>query len=590
MSGHFLGSGVTSPGPKFNVDTGAGVAKTWLDIVHPWYRVNADKWQFSFDHYTAEAADPSTITTYLIRKAIGEALESYEERVALADYTPHFGALVDSLAGMLFSADSSTKREYGPVDQTTKAIGGLGDPNVKDSIMWQLWADADGEGNGYLTIWKQLAVELITFREAWLLLDVVNDEPVIRMINVLAVTNWVEAGGRPVEVVVRESVDVRASVKDALDDDEQFIVFGLDGWQRWRKSEVTDKNNEQIPVVVTGDDASGSYHYEDRTGRQVLPIFKVRIPLRRNVGYVMARKANAIFNKESERDHLLRVANFPLLNVMGGDLVFDKVKDALHKGSRLLENRPGEAPHDFISPGTESAKVATEVLNRKVDEYYRTGFKEYGDTARERVTATEIRQDVSSGVGAFLSLLKTAVDDAENNIFSRLEQQQFSKDRNAWFIAFVERSEDFLPVDVNQQLESMRQRYFSENAVPVGPTALVAVARKIAELDGIHADEEELKAAVSAQGISAIIDVLAELPVPAEAKASFTIRLLTGLGIIDPNQEIILENQDVTTLGEVIRDKVLEIALEREEQGRRMMDTFPSVGGDDDGDDDGDDE
>ncbi len=174
----------------------------------------------------------------------------------------------------------------------------------------------------------------------------------------------------------------------------------------------------------------------------------------------------------------------------------------------------------------------------------------------------------------------------------RLEQQQFSKDRNAWFQAFVERSEDFIPIDVNQQLESMRGRYFGENAVPIGPTALAAVAKKIAELDGVQFDEEELRAAIDAKSIERILDLLLELPVPAEAKAEFTIKLLTGAGVIDPEVAVKLADGSDSTMGEVIAAKILELALEREEQGRRMADTFPAPGGnppsgsedDDDGD------
>ena len=134
------------------------------------------------------------------------------------------------------------------------------------------------------------------------------------------------------------------------------------------------------------------------------------------VGFAAAKKANAIMNFESNRDWILRVSNYPFLILSGGDTYIEKVEEKLGKGSRVIQEDPqsgaGEG-HRFISPSADPARVATETLKRKVDELYVSSFRDYGDSAIER-TATEVKQNTSAGIGSFLTMLKTSVDDAEN--------------------------------------------------------------------------------------------------------------------------------------------------------------------------------
>jgi hypothetical protein len=152
--------------------------------------------------------------------------------------------------------------------------------------------------------------------------------------------------------------------------------------------------------------------------------------------------------------------------------------------------------HGFIAPSAEPARIATDVLKRKIEEFYVSAFRAYEDSAREK-TATEVRQDVSSGVGAFLQLLKAAIDDAENEAFWRIEQINYPERRELWFTSRVERSDTFLPIDVDSAIETLRKRYFGETAVvPAGKAARISAAKQIAAWDGVVVDEKELEAMV----------------------------------------------------------------------------------------------
>ena len=76
-------------------------------------------------------------------------------------------------------------------------------------------------------------------------------------------------------------------------------------------------------------------------------------------GQVMIR-ANAIFNKESHRDHLLTVAHFPKLNIVGDNEFFERVIKALKAGSNALQNNPDfRGNHEYIHPSAEPANAAT---------------------------------------------------------------------------------------------------------------------------------------------------------------------------------------------------------------------------------------
>ncbi len=505
------------------------------------------KWAYARDHYTGECANLRKITHYLIRKGIGETLEQFQERVALADYTPHFAHIVDSLAGMLFGIEVDANRD----------MGSLGDETHRDTPAGHLWINADGDRNGYQTIWKVLTTELIAIHDTWIFVDGGEDGryPKIRLIQAEAVTNWRYENGILVEAVIREVLDQRTS----LDDDPkkaaaQYLYMTTEGWQRWEKQQASTNPTSANPAdtstpgreiaVPLGE--MTSWQYFTTNGERTIPLIPVSLALRRHVGYMLARKANVIFNKESERDSLLRHCTFPLLNVHGSDTHFKKVTDALRRGSRALQVPPGGTPHGFIAPSPAPAQELQSALDKKTNDLYITGFREYGGAAQRSQgnakTALEVRYDVQTGVAAFLQMLKSAIDDAENATLYLLEQTLFPNNRAKWGTAHVERSDDFVPFDINEVLERLHSRYFGKTTnVPIGRTARIEVAKRIVEWDGLPVDEDEIAADIDNAALFAALQTVTALSpdIPPEAKAEMVVRILSSLGYFDSSDGVI---------------------------------------------------
>jgi hypothetical protein len=506
-----------------------GRSANWLDYRHPDWEKNWIKWRYARDVYTGEVLDPQNLGSYLIRKGTGETLPAYYERQGLADFTSHFGLCADALAGMLFNVE----------DDATRIFGALGASEEPSSFIGALYRDADGKKTGYATLWKQLGIEFVITHCHWLIVETTpNNAPRVKLIEPERVVDWVEDQSGLAMVKVCEQVDTRATLESDPNTVEQYVVFTRDGWQRYRSEKA--KGARKATVVPVGN--PGTYNYVDATGQRQLSIFRVVLPLRRNVGYPLAKKNVAIFNKESERDHLLRTANFPKLIVPASDDVFAAISKQVADGSFLLQDDPNSTKTmAFAAPPTASVEVATRVLEQKVEQFYKTFFREYADTAQEK-TATEIRQDVASGVGAFLQMLKAGLDDAENEALWRLEQAVFPNDSSKWFTARVERSANFQPLNVDETIERLRNRYLGQTKrVPLGRKGLIEVLRQISAYDGIPFDDKEAGAVVDQFELMETSDLLDKsLPVPDAAKATIVIRWLKRLGIVTAENEAAL--------------------------------------------------
>lgn len=532
--------------------------RTWLDQRHPDYRACVAKWTMAKDHYCGDVFDADK---YLVRKATAESEAAYLERVALADYTPHFSTAVDALAGMLFAVEGDADRHTDDEDAP-----GLGSEDDPESPFHRLWRNCDGQGTGWITFFKQLAIELIVTHRAWLIVDQnAQEEAVVRMWPSTAVVNWwYDETGRLAQVLVTEKADKRAGVQDSTKKiAQQWVLYTLTGWERWEKDA---KGN---PTRVGG--ANYATPYISENGEARLPIFPVELPLRRNVGWLMSKKATAIFNKESERDHILRTANFPILLYVGSDTQYKAAMTDIKRGVRALRVDP-KAPrdHSFVAPSSEPAQVATEVLKRKVEEFYITFFREYGDAAAQK-TATEVKQDVSAGVGAFLQLLKAAVDDAENEAFGLISQIELPGKKEQWFNNYVERADTFVPIDVQAVIDAIKLRYFkTDQPLPLGPTGLLNIVKQVAQYDGVEIDEQEVKSSILMGEMQRLTDLWDKLPVPAEIRVEATLNLLVSLGYIDPKAAAKMDDGTDQLIIDKMRQDMMDLALADDEARKRM--------------------
>lgn len=523
--------------------------RSWLRYEHPYYSANKAKWEYVRDHYTGDLVDPKRIARYLERRFQGEPDKAYDERSKLSDYTPHFAQGVESMAGMLFAVEGDANRRF--VDDNGK---GLGDPANPATPIGRLWQRANPDGDGYLTVLKQLAIELTHSHFAWVFCDPAAGESQVLVLPALMVPNWTPDFS---EVLVIESSDNRTSLQDQPADGFVFLHLTAFGWQRYTE----DKNGNPVRLTRPGD--SGTWHFETQSGKPRAPVYGVRIPMKRPIGYQMARKANVIFNQESVRDHLLRIAGFPKLVLAADDTLYEKLGDGIDQGANLLQESPTEGGngHRYIAADTTHAERMTATIDKKIDHFHKTFHQAYDDSAAQR-TATEVRQEVGSGTGAFLQLLKAALDDAENNLLPLLEQAEFPNDRARWFIARVERTDDFMPADPDAVQEKSAKAAFGDGKpVPMGVTAKIALAKEIAAQRGAAVNEDELSAHVRVQ---TLIEILESAPttglkLPAEVRAELVMLAIAASGLIPKEATELMEDGQLKSRLELMRAKLVKL-------------------------------
>lgn len=493
---------------------------TWLKHQHPHYAANSRKWTYAMAHLDGSVMDAVDAGTYdgarltsnlhggtplpgLVRRRQGETEGGFLERRQIADYTPHYARACTTLAGMLYAVSDQTSRQWQPVGEDGEPEGdGLGSPSDRSTPAGRLWHDADGRGTNWLTLWKQASIDIIAVQEMWCLVEGVRrDEqgrevggPTLRLIPPTCVLDWIEEGGRLVEVKVKEQVDRRTSVRQKSDAHDRYFIYRLDGVTI---AEEVERGGNKVVVEETrpygSPDGAGFRYWADPERRvPALPIFRVQLPFRTQVGYLMARKANAIFNQESALDFLLWIACFPKLFAdvqdENGNLLSDLWKEFEKKvaeGSNLL---PG-AGHKYDAPPTGPAEIKHKILQAKVEAFFTSFFQAYGDAARER-TATEIRQDFRAGVEAFLTLLTGTLDELENGALWRLSQVEFPDQPDLWGNAHVTRSTNFQPVDIEARIESLVQMTMPGGRVPVDTETAVEIAVKFLESKGLAIGDE----------------------------------------------------------------------------------------------------
>lgn len=544
--------------------------KSWLEYEHPEYASRKEQWEFAWDHYTGEVLLPEKLKFYLPKKGQGESPEAYAERLALADFLMLFGTAVDTLLGMLFGVEDEANRVW-----STEENPGLGDATDPKSVAGRLMKNADGQGVGWVSTWKDAGRYLTVTHDCWVFVDAADGDARVRILSPVCVPNWWYEGGRLDSVLVKEEADLRTSIESAPACETRYLKIDRTGFQRYTLDEKT-----HTEVALTGAENAGTHTYVDRNGNPIPPIFRARLPLARYVGWLLAKRENAIFNRESERDNLLHTANFPILNVFATGDDFDKIVAARKAGSNLLENAKDGPGHSYEAPPSEPATVATEVIKAKRESFTLAAFKAYGDSARaQQATATEIKQDIAGGTGAFLELLRGTLDDIENQAMYLVGQAEFSKDASRWDAASIERSKNFAPADVNEVLDRVQARYFPNKQIPVGRSALIKAAMQAAEWEGLDVDQAEVEAAVDVQLLQQQASLLRDFPVGVDVKVELTLRIIESLGLVDLEEQV--TQADGTTKKprrEVIRAQLQQAALDEEAAKRRQAELFAGAG------------
>lgn len=484
----------------------------WVEKTHEEYKSRVERDTFTRDHYRGRVKDKAvaqaatlndtirrtddgevigkraTGEVYLWRRAQGESVDAYLERVRISKFPRHHAAVVDSFSGSIFAVENDAVRNmdvFGKIDDAR-------------SFVYKLWRNADGMGTNYTTMFKRAAGRFTNYSRIWYLVE--TDR--FTWLDTECVRNWFYTdGGTLSDVIVQETVDGRGSIADDYPKKEErvrYVHYHLEGWDRYRIEE-NDKGERRAVRIDEGSGIWDYPHYDDPTRtREVLPIGYIDIPFEEGVfpGYQMAQDANYLYNLLSDPRNLIRVANHPKLYGDVEDNEFERTAVELQAGANLLQGK-----WDFIAPPAENMSLAYKVYRDEVEEFWITSHQRYENAARQ-VTATEALQDEQRGRSAYLTMLSGALDELENRVLFFLAQKQFPTNPSVWLDPYVERSTDFKPVNASVYNDSIQRRYF-EGPVPIGPTGLKNAARIIAGGDGIEIDDDEMEAEVDQMELEA---------------------------------------------------------------------------------------
>ena len=448
-----------------------------LQTEHQLYQEYSDRWRLVRDFYEAEVLARPRF--YLEQYKPSEGAEEFAFRAKNADYTNHLARIIDGFSGMLFSVEGEAMRQT-QAEDSELGLGHLDDP---DTVMGQIGRNISGDGTDYLTQWRVAAPLLLVYHQLWgVIVAPEAGLPQHKILRPEAVTDWLaDEDGRLLEVMVKETVRQRGSLLTTPVQLDYFTHYTLEGFTQY--SVRTEGESRETEVVDEGQ--YELYDSPDRM-RRILPVYRVRLPLPRYVAWTLAKKAKAIFNAESQRDHILSVAQMPLFLFNDEMHDFDSFVQQRRQGHNVVAG----AGHEWLTVDSGPAEISTRVINEKTQDLYHTAFQEYSDSARQ-ATATEMRQEFSQGIASFLELYKNSLDEYENQFLRRLEQVQFPQRPDLWGQAHVKRSSDFHPADEQELADRLSRRYFGSRPVPVSASVLAQFAKHIARQDGAVLSEED---------------------------------------------------------------------------------------------------
>jgi hypothetical protein len=477
----------------------------WLKQTHPDYHER--RWRVIKRHLHGGILD--NLSEHLVRKRQGEADQEFKSRADIASYVPHFQRAVLALAGMITQNEKDAERGW---------WDGLGTPEEMDTPVGRLWQDIDGQGTDWPVLKTQALVDLTGFQKIWTLVEGVErlgdertqanarNDGSVTIMSPLAVKDWVrDDTGRLVEVKVEVEVDSRGSVMEDSSKQTRYHVYKLSGYQVWAEGQDGPVN---ISAQVSGQAEGGTipygpdgFTYTGQHGRDTLPIYPTRVPVRAPVGYMMAKFAEWLFNFRNTRNfHLWASALARMYSDMTDDSghfdedLFEKMQDLLKQGSKFFPKEIG-----YAAPPMDGAEVRNQTLEKEKEDFYSVFFQSYGQVATER-TATEIRQDIAQSVGAYLTLQTEALDEWENDMLLRLGQVNApDAGLETWNQAFVSRNTDFAELAVMETLQELRQGSFEGGQVPMGQTAKANAAKTWLNANDVDFDEQEVEDAVRVQ-------------------------------------------------------------------------------------------
>ena len=448
---------------------------------HPIYMHRKEGWETTRDVYLSADGVGRDPEKYIPRRVIGEAVENYEERITLAHYSGLLGALVDALVG-LWARKPPEVDDWGSMG--TRDNAGILAPK---SVAGRIVLDSDREGTTWSNHRRASATWMMVYQTMYSLVDTnkpavqmtvaegraMGTRPFVKRISPLSVLDWVEKDGRKVDVVIKESVDARDSLNGGegvlLD---KYLRLTPGGWRRYEMNK-----NGKADVV-----GSQAYAYYTPAGVRRIPLVEKKLPLPRYAAHNLALIVLAIINHDSHLDSLMRAGALgQFLAVQGDD---EEVRQNIKLGEKVLPYPPTMAAPEFKSYLMDAAAPLEKRIEMLGEGFWKAAMYEFSDSPVEK-TATEIESQWASGIGAFLSLLSGAMQQAENEEKWLLYQSvnPFGSPlaaQNASGFGITQFAESFRVEDVIGELTRIRDLLFGMGeGVPLGSALKARVAEEM---------------------------------------------------------------------------------------------------------------
>jgi len=442
------------------------------------------------EEYEGTQFDPEPdLGQYLFRRAQGENTQAFYERARLSRQPGHLAQIVDRQVGAVqlagYEVDSWADED---------GNGPLGDPSENGSIADQVTADVNGRGVSWSSFMTNALTRMMLNSSldgrsgVWVLVEGPTREglqrPTAHVVALPAIVDTYSKGGRLTDVIVKEEVSTRGSIKEAHDTEEQYIHYHTEGYDRY--------DAEGARLEEESAEWENRFYATPDQEQEVLPLFRVNLGLPRDVVRQVAEGEQYLFNLLSDIRMAGRIASHPRLVGDVDDQEFDNTKDALLQGQNVLQ---GDWRYEILDWG--ALKQAREMYHAEAAEYYKSSFQQLNDVARES-TATEIRQRDANGRQAFLQHLSQKADDIDNRIRFLMAQIEAPGAPDQWGIPAAKRSTEYTPTDPEALAQKKAETLFGSNAVPADQGTLTNAAASIIEDLGVEiADREALSTAVA---------------------------------------------------------------------------------------------
>jgi hypothetical protein len=356
--------------PAFAVRLAAGEQKTEaLESVHPDYTANVEHWQMLIDAFegTGGFADGEYLWPYR-----NELPEDFGKRQKMARYHNYVETIIDLYCQHVFTREP--------------------DRQTDNEELREWWDDVDGHGTPMTDFLRQSVALALAAGHVGILMDQTTDEPAgpskadqrarpfLTRYLATSITDWRMADTEVIGIKLREAVPAESIIDPVPEEDEalRYLLWDEEGWARF-----DHKGN----LIAGGLPGLGLVPFE-----VVRPKPSILRPFMGRSLFSNSKIIQALFNRMSEQDEVLRNQAFSLLAVCvgeTGDVEAARKQIGTQVGTTTALVSQGEA--EYISPDMKIPEVLGESILQIIREMYRVAHMRYERDSLQAESAEAIR-------------------------------------------------------------------------------------------------------------------------------------------------------------------------------------------------------